>query len=249
MPDTDQQLNPEITELIYEEEVALEAERANRLIMAQKIGDVNRQMNELSDKISYFNHSPSYFKYLLLFGLAILCDSLDIASYLLPATVIGAAFSVLIFFGVIGLQILMLYSFWFFDGQIKEAEGYPDTANFIKADMTARIKTIGQLGRNIKVLRAAKTGEEAAEAAKIIRATQAAGRLGRFTRIAKFAGNPMFRLSAGVTIEMFPIVELAPIMLICTFLAYLAENNMIKNAKEAAKEVHEEVVATATQLA
>ena len=92
------------------------------------------------------------------------------------------------------------------------------------------------------------TTEEIAETTKILRTTQLAARTARFTRIAKFAGNPMFRLGTGVFIEMFPIIELAPIMLICVYLSYLAENKLIKEARKSAEETYQEAALTATQL-
>ena len=233
---------------VIAEEVALEEERANRLALAQEFSQVNNRINEVSEKMSYFGHSPSYLKYLTLFGLAFLCDGLDVAAYLLPVTVIGVAFSVLIFFGVIAIQIGILFVFWFFDGQIKEARGYPDTANFIKKDITARLQNISKINKKLKALRVARTTEEIAETTKILRTTQLAARTARFTRIAKFAGNPMFRLGTGVFIEMFPIVELAPIMLICVYLSYRAENRLIQEARESAEEVHQEITFTAAQL-
>src|SRR3989344_1319177 len=105
----------------------------------QEFNQVEQQVGELDDRISYFKH-PSRFKYLLLLvPLALLIDGLDILGGFMATTVVGVSITILLLFISIGLSFLMAFLFWFTDSKIKEARGYPKTASLIAADNVARI--------------------------------------------------------------------------------------------------------------
>lgn len=218
----------------------------------QDIAQAEQQIDELNDKIAYFS-GPSAMKYLLLLvPLALVVDILDIIGYFMAATVAGVTITILLLFVSVVLNCIIIFIFWFTDYGVKEARGYPAKVNLFIADTAARIKEIRILNQGRLSLKAAWATQSAEEITKAQRAIRMARTTARTARVARFAGktvgSPIAKLVGGGLLNAAPGLGIAPIMSISLLLTYLSERKVYRQAREAAEQAKQEILASMAEV-
>lgn len=178
---------------------------------------VYQEIENLRSEGGSFGH-PSYFKYSICGGLALLKDGLDIISllgiYTIPVWwLIGPV-----------LSVIVLIIFWFFNVKQKNAKDY-----------------MKNLEQNIEVVQ-----ENIIHAIRV--ASKVPGikkRVAKFgvAKITKFLTcNPTVKIAIGTGSEAVPLWNLVPWNVLAVVLAYIDERKIYKNAAQNGEEAYSQLI-------
>lgn len=220
----------EVEQAAIEEAEFEEAENANRLDAArqEEAFSIQQLAAQLLQRGMAFS-SPSMFKWGILLSLALVNDVVD----LLDLTGVGAILSWTISMALTATILLII---WFTDGGIKAAQEYAtnvgDEAQ--QAQLTSQVRQIGSEIQGI-----------AEKTAGVLK------RVPGFKNIkirATPRKNPLARALVGSAIESIPFLGAINLITIWLFLAYLAEKQAYRSARESAEDAYAQLSSQAAEM-
>lgn len=194
-------------------------ELAQEIAAEQEIYRAQKELEALRVEGQTFSH-PSYFKYGLLFFIAIIVDIVDFVQF----TGIGYVISVIV--SLLGTAIILL-TLWITDAQQKRAVNYSSNLEVRITAIQARISQATRM--------ALKTSRMLRKVPGMRRVARAIPRT--LVRIRRFARkNPLTKVFIGGIANLIPIFGALNLMVIWIYLAYRDEKKTYTQAREASEE-------------